>query len=127
MSGKAGIVVINSKDIEIGYNDIHGFKIGIVSDSNERFNANNNKITSQEDSEKITELLKIINENIEILSLDPSKRVELIQAVESLKDKHSPKFLERVGLISSLTSDAVTIYPAIKAILASLLAGLSGN
>ncbi|MCK6868561.1 hypothetical protein L8R18_08235 [Enterobacter kobei] len=127
MLGKAGIVVRDSKDIDLGYNEINGFDTGIIVENTERLNANSNKITSHTDSEKVIELLKIINENIEAFSLDASKRVELLHAVESLHDKNSPKFLERVGLISSLTSDAVTVYPAIKAILASLSSGLSGS
>ncbi|ENO0291363.1 hypothetical protein ACAD15_002408 [Enterobacter bugandensis] len=127
MSGKAGIVVRNSKDIYLGHNEVNGYKNAIVIDNTERLNATNNKITFNEDSEKVMKLLEIINDNIEDFSLDASKRAELLQAVESLKDKSSPKFLERVGLISSLTSDAVTVYPAIKAILASLLTGLAGS
>ncbi len=115
MSGKAGIVVRNSKDIDLGYNEVNGYETGMIIENTERLNSSINKITNQAESEKIIELL------------DASKRVELLHAVESLNDKSSPKFLERVGLISSLTSDAVTVYPAIKAILASLLTGLSGS
>ena len=118
MAEKAAIVFKNSRDIELDGTHINGHETAIYGDNVENFRSKDLHITAHTDSEELIKLKTLIYDNLELFELGSQERMKLLYAMTSLNDTKNPSFLDRVETVSTLTANAVTIYPAIKALLA---------
>lgn len=120
MTEKAAIVFKNSKGIELDGTHINGHGTAFYVDNVENFHSKDLLITAHTDSEDLIKLKRLIYDNLEIFELGDQQRKKLLNAIISLNDTKNPSFLERVETVSTLTANAVTIYPAITALLAAI-------
>ncbi|MGS2732478.1 hypothetical protein, partial [Enterobacter sp. CFEC122] len=116
----AAIVFKNCKDIDLDGTHINGHETAIYGDNVENFSSKDLHITAHTDSEELIKLKRLIYDNLELFELGSQERMKLLYAMTSLNDKKNPSFLERVETVSTLTANAVTIYPAITALLAAI-------
>ncbi|HBM9904056.1 MULTISPECIES: hypothetical protein [unclassified Enterobacter] len=124
MTEKAAIVFKNSKGIELDGTHINGHGTAFYVDNVENFHSKDLHITAHTDSEELIKLKRLIYDNIEIFELDDQQRTKLRNAIISLNDTKNPSFLESLETVSTLTANAVTIYPAIAALLTTISASM---